>query len=62
MALKRRIYQQGNSLVVSLPLWMLEEIKVQKGDVVKISVVNKKKIIIERFTDKAHGGNDDGTT
>lgn len=60
MALKRRIYQQGNSLVVSLPLWMLEEIGVQRGDMVKILVVSKKKIIIERFTDITPSGNGDG--
>lgn len=36
---------------------MLEEINVQKGDVVKILVVNKKKITIERFTDVVPGDN-----
>lgn len=59
MPLKRRIYQQGNSLVVSLPLWMLEEIGVSRGDEVKILVVQKKKITIERYNDQKAGGNGD---
>lgn len=39
---------------------MLEEIKVKKGDMVKILVVNRKKITIERFTENSPGGNGDG--
>lgn len=59
MPMRRRIYQQGNSLVVSLPLWMLEEIGVQRGDLVQIFVVGKKKITIERFTEIKPSGNGD---
>lgn len=39
---------------------MLEEIKVKKGDVVKVTVVNRKKLTIERFTEIVPGGNGDG--
>jgi len=60
MPLRRRIYQQGNSLVVSIPLWMLEEIGVKRGDVVQMLVVRKKKITIERFTERKREGNGDG--
>jgi len=38
MPLTRRVYQQGNSLVISLPLWMLEIIGVKKGDTVTLLV------------------------
>ncbi len=36
MAIHRRVYKQGNSLVVSLPGWMLEELGIGKADYFKI--------------------------
>lgn len=44
----RRIYQQGNSYVVSLPSWMLEQIEVTKGDTVILDVKPGKHIKIYR--------------
>jgi len=32
MAVRRRIYRQGNSAVISLPTWALDYCKVEVGD------------------------------
>lgn len=57
MPIMRRVYKQGNSLVVSIPLWMLEEIGAKRGDPVNIMVVAKKKITIERCPEDPRLGN-----
>lgn len=36
MAVKRKIWKQGNSLVISLPDWMLEQNGIAKGDKVDV--------------------------
>lgn len=38
MAINRRIYKQGNSLVCSFPDWMLGELGLKKGDYFKIEM------------------------
>jgi len=47
MPTQRRIYQQGNSLVISIPMWMLETIGLKKGDYIAMTVEGKKKIVIQ---------------
>jgi len=32
MAIYRRIYKQGNSFVLTLPSWMLDELELKVGD------------------------------
>jgi antitoxin component of MazEF toxin-antitoxin module len=44
----RRIYKQGNSLVISFPAWMLEQINVHRGDMVVVTYDKKGYLIIEK--------------
>lgn len=42
----RRVYKQGNSLVVSFPAWMFDLIHIKKGDQVLVEAVPGKHIKI----------------
>ncbi len=64
MTIKRRIFRQGNSLVISIPIWMIEGIGLKKGDYIAMTLEGKKRIVISRVTvigrERAKGGNNDG--
>jgi len=65
MPVKRRVYQQGNSLVVSIPQWMLDTIGVKKGDYIALVSEGKNKIVMHavklkdvcrKLVDNSNGG------
>lgn len=39
--IRKRIYQQGNSCVVSIPRYMLEELGARLGDYLEIDVIGQ---------------------
>ena len=49
MPLIRKLYQQGNSVVVSIPTYMLEHIEAEIGDNVIIKVTPRPSIEITTF-------------
>lgn len=60
------MYRQGNSLVVSFPAWMLEQIGVVRGDVIGLEVypgqwITCQKMVKREREPEAEGGQVDGS-
>lgn len=49
MPLIRRVYKQGNSYVVSLPEWILEQMKMEVGDRFTVEPIGRKEIRLRPY-------------
>lgn len=56
----RRVFRQGDSLVVTIPPAIIEKIAIRAGDQIKIEADDQNRIVIEkirpRWTAKPEGG------
>jgi antitoxin component of MazEF toxin-antitoxin module len=46
MSIRRRIFKQGNSLVLSLPAHVVNEVGAKRGDYFNVTVVDRKWIVL----------------
>lgn len=52
MSVRRKLWKQGNSLVVSLPDWMLEQNGLKRGDYVDVDCYPGQMITLTRPREK----------
>ena len=61
MAVRRRIYRQGNSAVISLPTWALDYCKVEVGDYFVIEAMDVPGLkLLPDAGRRLSGGKDEG--
>lgn len=61
----RRLYKQGNSLVISLPGWLVEQVNMKVGDEFVVEAIGKTEIrlrprAVEEAINRRAGARSDG--